>query len=333
MVRALLVTGLLVCAAGAALLGFRSVTSPERSGTAGRDVTIAAPPASPVIEKGDDSPPLPDLLGRTGPEWAGLLRDEGTRAEALGLLLEAGEQAVPLLDALLRQNDSVLRWGAVELFGLLVERGDAAAVMTLAALVTRSGVADVRERALEALAQITAEARKAALDALVTACGDPEGSVRLAAVLALEGVWNGSAIEALRRALRSDASVIVRAAAADALITVARSGDPWEARETVPVDPGTLLAEVLEHGEDPRRRALAASWMGHVGAGPEVAVPALVEALRTDPSSRVHVAAVRALRSFGPSGMQCLRDLVTGDEDCGFRGTVIEALGWMSTLR
>jgi HEAT repeat protein len=280
--------------AAALLVLIATPPDPERGD---RPRPVAAP-APPVVDEEHRPPELPTFLGRDGSAWADELRaDPERRAEAVRLLVEGGEEASDLLEALLLQSDRFLRWGGGDVLEELVRRGDAAAVRLLAALAKGAEDSEVRERAVQALGAIGVEARRGALPAILGACRDPDEAVRVAALLALEGVWNGEAIDVVRRALREDESLIVRAAAADALLAAAAMAT--RSSEHVAIAPSTVLLDLIRNGEDPRKRAAAAQRLGWLGSG---SLGNMLEILVDEKDPLVRGALIRAIGGLGDEG-------------------------------
>ncbi|HEB89121.1 MAG TPA: HEAT repeat domain-containing protein [Deltaproteobacteria bacterium] len=130
-----------------------------------------------------------------------------------------------------------------------------------------------------------------AVPVLVEALEDPVMGIRKAAAGALGGIGPAaaSAVPALTAAL-SDPHRFVRSWAAMALDEIG----PMARSAT-----GALLRMLEGDRENRRGRAWCASALAKVEADPDLAVPALLRALREDPSEEVRSVAVLSLEHYG----------------------------------
>ncbi|WP_437837505.1 tetratricopeptide repeat protein [Sorangium sp. So ce1153] len=173
--------------------------------------------------------------------------------------------------------------------------GVAAAVVSGFVALVRHPAIEVRTRAVELLAtRPEPEAQAAVVDAL----GDPEESVRRAALSALGAVRHGPTIEAVSELLRSSTSWPLRVRAAEAL---GRLGAPGAGAGAAGGRP-SQVAETL--GAAARSDAYAlvreAAARALASADRAAAAPVLKQLAARDPEPRVRQAAAELMRSAAP---------------------------------
>ncbi|MGK3996170.1 HEAT repeat domain-containing protein [Sorangium sp. So ce1024] len=172
--------------------------------------------------------------------------------------------------------------------------GIAASVVSGFVALVRHPAIEVRTRAVELLAtRPEPEAQAAVVDAL----GDPEESVRRAALSALGAVRHGPTIAAVSELLRSSSSWPLRVRAAEAL---GRLGAPGGAGAG-----GGRTSQVVETlGAAARSDAYAlvreAAARALVSADRAAAAPVLKQLAARDPEPRVRQAAAELMRSAAP---------------------------------
>jgi hypothetical protein len=177
---------------------------------------------------------------------------------------------------------------------------------------------EVRIAAAKAIASVRHNA-KDAIPALVEVLdNDDSASVRAAAANAIAGIGlvEKGVIGALKKALK-DKSTAVRKAAAYALATI----------NLVTKDAVPALKKALKDNDE-WVRSYAASALGN--AGHPSAVPALIKALKKDPSGRVRASAAGALGEIGPAAkaaVPALIDALKKYDDKETREEAIVALG------
>jgi HEAT repeat protein len=181
---------------------------------------------------------------------------------------------------------------------------------------------DVRESAADALSRIGTKA-KAAVPALVVALRDSAWSVRreAAGALARVGPEPSDAMPALKRVLKEDLTPEVRAAAASAIISVAR---------TAPDRRQAVLELILAlKDSDPKVRKAAASALGASGSDASDAVVPLAAVLLKDPDRQARSWAADALGEIGPVARPAVPSLIAAldDSDPWLRRIAAEALG------
>ena len=172
-------------------------------------------------------------------------------------------------------------------------RGEAALPAIQAALRDPRSEADRLKSALKACALLGKRAAPAIDD--VAAVLTEEGLTTEAAI-ALSNM-GPAAFQPLRDALSSD-DVIVRR---ESLRSIGKM------KERAPLDPATVTPLLLQGMRDPDGtvRAVAATYLGIVGAPPDQAVPALTAAL-ADESPEVRREAATALGAFGAAATPAL---------------------------
>ncbi|WP_437637802.1 tetratricopeptide repeat protein [Sorangium sp. So ce854] len=179
-----------------------------------------------------------------------------------------------------------------------VEQIAAAVVGGFVALVRHPAI-EVRTRAVELLAtRPEPEAQAAVVDAL----GDPEESVRRAALSALGAVRHGPTIAAVSELLRSSSSWPLRVRAAEAL---GRLGAPGAGGASGAGAAGARPSQVVETlGAAARSDAYAlvreAAARALVAADRAAAAPVLKQLAARDPEPRVRQAAAELMRSAAP---------------------------------
>ncbi|WP_437289636.1 tetratricopeptide repeat protein [Sorangium sp. So ce406] len=174
--------------------------------------------------------------------------------------------------------------------------GIAAAVVGGFVALVRHPAIEVRTRAVELLAtRPEPEAQAAVVDAL----GDPEESVRRAALSALGAVKHGPTIAAVSGLLRSSSSWPLRVRAAEAL---GRLGAPGAGGAGAGAGRPSQVAETL--GAAARSDAYAlvreAAARALASADRAAAAPVLKQLAARDPEPRVRQAAVELMRSAAP---------------------------------
>jgi HEAT repeat protein len=256
-------------------------------------------------------PTLIDSLGKI-PEQA--------RSRAVWVLGYLGEQATPALIEAMNDDQADVRIVAIRAIIEMGDRGQRAVPALVHAL--GDSEEDVRESAAAALGRIGTKARSAA-PALTVALRDSAWSVRreAAGALARVGPDPSEAIPALESASKNDAAPEVRAAAASAIVSVARSvADRYRAV----VD----LIVALED-KDPKVRKAAASALGTLGPEAADAVGPLTALLLKDPDRHMRSWAADALGEIGPAARSAVPSLIAGikDSDPWLRRIAAEALG------
>ncbi|WP_437915450.1 tetratricopeptide repeat protein [Sorangium sp. So ce302] len=171
--------------------------------------------------------------------------------------------------------------------------GIAAAVVSGFVALVRHPAIEVRTRAVELLAtRPEPEAQAAVVDAL----GDPEESVRRAALAALGAVRHGPAIAAVSELLRTSSSWPLRVRAAEALGRLgapgggAGGGRPSQVAETLGE---AARADAYALVREAAARALAS-------ADRAAAAPVLRQLAASDPEPRVRQTAAELMRSAAP---------------------------------
>ncbi|WP_437969557.1 HEAT repeat domain-containing protein [Sorangium sp. So ce260] len=171
--------------------------------------------------------------------------------------------------------------------------GVAAAVVSGFVALVRHPAIEVRTRAVELLAtRPEPEAQAAVVDAL----GDPEESVRRAALAALGAVRHGPTIAAVSELLRTSSSWPLRVRAAEALGRLgapgggAAGGKPGQVAETLGA---AARSDAYALVREAAARALAS-------ADRAAAAPVLKQLAARDPEPRVRQAATELMRSAAP---------------------------------
>lgn len=88
------------------------------------------------------------------------------------------------------------------------------------------------------------------------------------------------------------------------------------------------LLQLLSDSSGPLR-ALAASTLGTLGAGPDIVVPALLRIAESDPDSVVRAAAIRSIGRFGANAVSAkegLNKIARADKDEDVRKLAVQAL-------
>ncbi|MFN6566592.1 NACHT domain-containing protein [Dendronalium sp. ChiSLP03b] len=223
------------------------------------------------------------------------------KVEFLGIT--HSEYAVTFLSNSLQDEDSSVRWSAVEALG---EIGNEVAVNALIEALQKED-SNVCWSAAEALVKIGNEA---AVNALIEALQHEDSSVRERAASALGKIGNEVAVNALIEALQDEDSY-VRWSAASALGKIGNEAAV------------NALIEALQYKDyDVRRSAVEA--LGEIGN--EAAVNVLIEALQYKDSD-VRRSAVESLGKIGNEAAVNALIEALQDEDYDVRGSAAETLG------
>ncbi len=245
----------------------------------------------------------------------GLLRvpEADLRAEAATLLGGYGPKAAAAtagLAALLKDPIAAVRVQAARALRQVDEAQTPAAVAALAEALRD---ADIRVRAVQALADFGPAAREAT-GALVETLDD--AAVRAVSIHALQRIGPAAAVPALAAALKHTRAER-REQAAFALSHFARSADVLAA-----------LHGALADAEPVVRVSAARALWSVDGHKPAAALGVLLEVLRHREAG-VRLKALRALRAIGAAGGQTVAALTAAlkDDAAAVRGEAVEALG------
>ncbi|WP_437652299.1 tetratricopeptide repeat protein [Sorangium sp. So ce1182] len=173
--------------------------------------------------------------------------------------------------------------------------GVAAAVVSGFVALVRHPAIEVRTRAVELLAtRPEPEAQAAVVDAL----GDPEESVRRAALSALGAVRHGPTIAAVSELLRSSSSWPLRVRAAEALGRLGAPGAGGAGAASRPSQVSETLGAAARSDAYALVREAAARALA--SADRAAAAPVLKQLAARDPEPRVRQAAAELMRSAAP---------------------------------
>jgi HEAT repeat protein len=272
-------------------------------------VTLSAPVLPPTETV--DAEPI--IKGKPLHIWTDQLRGEDVakRWQAVGALELAGRDAVPVLIAALKDEDSII---VRRVQNALRQIGEPAFAGVLAAL--KDDDPDARRRALAALPWVSRHSDKA-IGPAVLLLADKEAKVRACAAdvlaeLATEGhVVVGPLLSALH-----NPEAEVRAAAALAL-------------GRLRIEAGVVRPSLIAALHDPASivRAAAADSLAEVGieAADAETVNSLIVAMTTDHAAAVRLGAVRVLARTDLSGRPLAQvlDSLLHDPDCRVRSAAV----------
>jgi HEAT repeat protein len=251
---------------------------------------------------------------------------ERARRRAVWVLGYLGDEATPALIEAIKNDQADVRVVAIRAIIEMGEKGERAIPALVGALGDRDE--DVRESAALALSRIGTKARSAA-SALKAALRDSDWTVRreAAGALARVGPEPGQAMPALESVVKDDPRPEVRAAAASAIVSVARSASE---RSRAVLD----LIVALED-RDPRVRKASASALGTFGPDATAAVGPLTAHLLKDPDRHARSWAADALGEIGPTARSAVPLLIAAlkEPDPWLRRIAAEALGKIGSAR
>lgn len=213
------------------------------------------------------------------------------RSEARTGLLVLGEAAVPFLIPAIEAEDPILRWEAVNLLGVLGDLRATDAVLTVA---TTDPDVHARWRANWAITNLD---DGTVVPILIAALDEEDATAAWNAAVTLSLFGRSEAVPLLHQGL--DVEGWQQWEAVNAL------GRVWNS-ETV-----TKLASILKEGPEDVRKEAALS-LGHIGG--DIALDALLTALRSDPSFEVRWRAAMMIGHIGDeTTVPLLRDALTAE--------------------
>ncbi|MDB6018426.1 MAG: putative lyase [Pedosphaera sp.] len=257
-------------------------------------------------------PAVPELIELAhGPHGIGF---ELVGDYAGGALTGIGAESISAIKGLLADKSSIARARAA------ISLGQMGGVAEPALTNLMEGLKDidayVRLQAARALGAIGKQPMLV-VPALVESLKDPSSGVRSAAVISLGAFGDEAATTALLTAL-ADPDDKVRAAALSTLKSIAPE---LAAKQTV----RTRIRDLKD--PSPYVRFMAAYYLGVLHQEPDIAVPALIDALN-DVNVDVRRHAAHALGKFGPVAKAAVPKLLSmaQDQEMGMRNDVIHSL-------